>query len=379
MPSVKRHVMVDGRPLLEPKGGGVFEYTSRLVKSLRERGDHTYHVWANQYQRLAEPATMTDSMTRWPNKAIHASIRFADKPRIDRFSPKRPDLFWAPNPHFVSLSPNIPLVLTVHDLSYERYPEFFSAKRRLWHRAINPRSLSKRAAAIIAVSRHTKRDLIELYDIPEERIHVTHEGCDETYFERADSEKLRELKRRLALPEHFILHVGTLEPRKNHQTLITAFESLKRNPRYRDLGLVLAGPRGWKNADILNAVHKSPERASIKLLGFVNPSDKPLLYQTSMLFVFPSFYEGFGLPPLEAMASGTPVVASFASSLGEIVGDAGLLIDPYRPADLADALESLLESPSLRATYAHKGRLQAQKFSWDNCAQKTAEVFAQIC
>lgn len=377
MTSVKRHVMIDGRPLLEPKGGGVFEYTSRLVQALQEHDRHTYHVWANQLQRAPIRVGQPVRMTRWPNKALHAGIRFLNKPTLDSFSEKTPDIFWAPNPHFISLSENIPLALTVHDLSYERYPEFFSSKRRLWHKAINPRGLAKRASAILAVSEHTKRDLVELYDVPEERIHVTHEGCSEAFFKKADEQQLREVRKKYHLPEHFILHVGTLEPRKNHQALITSFELLKKNPRYRDLSLVLAGPRGWKNADILAAVRKSPERVSIKLLGFVDPEDRPALYQSALLFAFPSFYEGFGLPPLEAMASGTPVVASFASSLGEIVGNAGLLIDPYRPADIADALESALESPSLRATLAHRGREQAKKFTWDKCAQKTAEVFAQ--
>jgi len=390
MISVKRHIMIDGRPLLEPKGGGVFEYTSRLVHALRERGDHTYHIWANQYQRVgAEPLLRTDRMTRWPNKAMHAGIRFLEKPELDRFfqpseasaaeGRDKPDLFWAPNPHFISLSPNMPFAITMHDLSYERYPEFFSSKRRLWHKAIDPRSLTERATAILAVSAHTKRDLVDLYRLPEEKIHITHEGCGEEFFKRAEEETLRDLRSRLGLPEHFILHVGTLEPRKNHLALVSAFELLKKNPRYGDLGLVLAGPCGWKNADILRAVRKSPASASIKLIGFVDAADKPALYQSALLFAFPSFYEGFGLPPLEAMASGTPVIASFASSLGEIVGNAGLLIDPYRPADLADALESTLESPSLRATLAHRGRIQAQKFTWADCAQKTAEVFAQIC
>ena len=378
---VRRKILIDGRPLLDPEGGGVFEYTRRLTDHLLKNGSHDYHVWANAWKKeLSVDSTgQIDTMTSWPNKLLHSSARFINKPRLDRLTDYEADVFWAPNPHFISLSSELPFALTIHDLSFVRYPEFFSTKQRLWHRTTSPKGLCKKASAILAVSKHTKRDLVEIYGIPDKKIHVTYEGCGEEYFESLGDKRLTEVSVRLGLPERFILQVGTLEPRKNHISTITAFNLIKQNSRYKELGLVIAGPRGWNNRDILSAVAESPYRDEIIILGFVEKKDKPAIYQLAEVMAFPSFYEGFGLPPLEAMASGTPVVASFSASLGEVVHDAGILIDPYRPVELAEALEAVLESPSLKAILAHKGRQRAQKFTWKTCAQKTAEIFANIC
>jgi glycosyltransferase involved in cell wall biosynthesis len=314
-------------------------------------------------------------LTRWPNKLLNAGMRLAAAPAVDRLAGGNADLLWVPNLNFLAASPGLPLALTVHDLSFERYPEFFSTRRRLWHGAVGPRDLCLRAAAVLAVSEHTKRDLVELYGLPPERIAVTHEGCDPSFFEAPDASALAEAATRLRLPERFILHVGALEPRKNHQALLDAFHQLKPQSSFADLGLVLAGPKGWQNGPIRHAIARSPYRESIRLLGFVGTEDRRALYRLASVFAFPSFYEGFGLPPLEAMASGAPTVASFASSLGEVVGDAGILIDPYRPSELADAMAAALESGTLAEELSERGRARAAMFSWEACAKKTAAAF----
>lgn len=379
MPSVNPRILMDGRPLLDPQGGGVFEYARRLADKLKSRSDITFGTWANCY--APTPLAMehgVDVMTRWPNKILHAGARFASRPRFDRLSGREADVFWAPNPHFISLSEDMPLVLTMHDLSFERYPEFFSTKQRLWHRAVDPKTLCRRSAHIISVSEHTKRDIVDLYGIDPERITVTHEGCDDRFRRVPTPESLDATRKRLGLPKHYLLHVGTLEPRKNHLGLLAAFESLKRDARFDDLHLVLAGPSGWNNREIRQAIGRSPVRDSIRTLGFVDEEDKPGLYRMAHTFIFPSFYEGFGLPSVEAMASGTPVVASFAASLGEIVGDAGILIDPYRPTDMADAIASVLESPALRSELSERGKRRAEAFTWEAAAERTAEVLRSV-
>ena len=381
MPLANTRMLIDGRALLDPKSGGVFEYASRLTAELSRQSPDRYAVWANAWRRQPSAFSLQPSavrVTHWPNKLLHAGILSFKAPKIDRLAGLRPSAFWAPNPHFIALSPGIPLVLTVHDLSLEKYPEFFSSKQRLWHRAVDPARLCRRSAVILAVSERTKDDLVRLYGVPPEKIAVTEEGCDERFFNPPDSAGLEAVKKRFALPDRFILHVGALEPRKNHRSLIDAFNLLKSGPRFADLGMVFAGPPGWKNHEILAAVGRSPYRRDIRLLGFVDREAQRALYRLAGVFAFPSFDEGFGLPPLEAMASGAPVVASFAGALGEVVGDAGVLVDPYRPAELADALAAVLDSPSLAARLSERGKIRARTFTWERCARATSAVFDAV-
>lgn len=375
----KPGLLIDGRSLLDQQSGGVFEYARELTAELRRRNHWNCRIWANSWKKPAnlEPDV---TLTRWPNKLLHGSILLAGRPRLDTLVTTSDvnHLYWMPNWNFAAFSPKTNLALTVHDLSFERYPEFFSWKRRLWHPLVGARRLCRRADVILAVSEHTKRDLVELYGLDPAKIRVTYHGVADRYRSPIAPERLTEVRRRLELPERFVLHVGTGEPRKNHLALLDAFALIKKNPAQRDLGLVLVGPAGWKNDALKAALRRHPNRADIRRLGYVAPDDKVALYRLAAAFAFPSFYEGFGLPPLEAMATGTPVVASFAGSLGEVVGDAGILVDPYRPAELADALQSVLESPALAAKLSELGRTKAQAFTWEACAEATEKAFESI-
>jgi len=372
--NVNPTLLIDGRALLEPAGGGVFEYTRRLTEALKASGRFAPRVWANAWRDGAAPGV--DVLTRVPNKLLHAAMRFGGRPTVSAMAGAEPAALWMPNAHFAPPEPAVPLALTVHDLSYELYPEFFSLKQRLWHRAVDPRSLARRAAAILAVSETTKRDVVERWGIAPERVTVTLEGAPSA--DAPGVAALERLRARFKLPERFILHVGALEPRKNHLALLDAYHQLRPQARFNGLGLVLAGPAGWNNDAILRAIRRSPYRDDIRLLGYVSESDRAALYRLASVFAFPSFYEGFGLPPLEAMAAGLPVVASHAGALGEVVGDAGILTDPYRPSELSDALASVLDSPSLAALYAERGRLRAARFDWRDCAKKTEDAISRI-
>jgi glycosyltransferase involved in cell wall biosynthesis len=372
--NVNPTLLIDGRALLEPAGGGVFEYARRLTAALKASGRLDCRVWANAWDAGATPDV--DVMTRVPNKLLHASMRFAGRPTLPAMAGLRPSALWMPNAHFAPAHPDVPLILTVHDLSYELYPEFFSLKQRLWHRAVGPRALARRAEAILAVSETTKRDVIERWGVAPERVTVTLEGAPSAY--APDRDALDAARARFRLPERFILHVGALEPRKNHLGLLDAYHQLRPQTRFNGLGLVLAGPAGWNNGDILAAIRRSPYRDDIRLLGYVTESDRAALYGLATVFAFPSFYEGFGLPPLEAMAAGLPVVASHAGAVGEVVGDAGILTDPYRPSELSDALAAVLDSASLAELYAERGRKRAAAFDWDSCAKKTEDAIFRV-
>ncbi len=382
MPEKRFRILVDARTLLDTNGAGVFEYARLLRDALAASGRYDLETWANaalpSVASRQTPAPGIDTLTRYPNKLLNASMRIFGAPRVESFASSPPDACWMPNLNFIALSPDTPLALTIHDLTFEIYPEFFSLKQRLWHRAIAPRTLAARANVLLAVSETTKRDIVERWGVLPERVVVTHEGVDASFFEAPSPAELRATREKHALPERFILHVGTLEPRKNHLGLLGAYERLRSQERYADLGLVLVGPSGWNNAEILRAIRQSPHRECIRHIGYVNTAERRNLYRLASVFAFPSFYEGFGLPPLEAMASGTPVVASHAGSLGELVENAGLLTDPYRPAEIASALAAVLDSPALAERYARRGRERAKRFSWNACARKTEEAFAAM-
>ena len=373
---IKPRVLMDGRALLDPSGGGVFTYARKTAFALKISARLDLEIWANAAQAAA--AEGIDTFTRYPNKFLNGAMRLCGAPRLDRLAASKPDLCWLPNPNFIALSPNVPLALTIHDLTFETYPEFFSLKQRLWHRAVAPRSLARRAQLVLAVSETTKRDAVERWGLSPERVVVTHEGVSSDFFDAPPQDALRRAKETHRLPERFILHVGALEPRKNHLGLLEAYHQLRPQARYSGLGLVLAGPAGWNNAEIFAAIRKSPYRADIRLLGYVSDLDRRCLYRLASVFAFPSFYEGFGLPPLEAMASGTPVVASHAGALGEVIGNAGLLTDPYRPTEIAAGLTSMLDSPSLSDLYIARGRTCAKRFTWQECAKKTEEAFLRF-
>ncbi len=370
--TVKPRLLVDGRALLEPSSGGVFEYARKLTTALKASERFEVEVWANAARPRATEGI--DTLTRYPNKLLHLSMRICGAPRIDWLAAKAPALCWLPNPHFMALSPSVPLALTIHDLTFETYPEFFSAKQRLRHGIVEPEKQARRAQLVLAVSETTKRDMIERWRLPPERILVTHEGVATDFFDPPPHTDMRRTRERHRLPERFILHVGALEPRKNHLGLLEAYHQLHQQERHAELGLVLAGPPGWNNAAILQAIRRSPYRGDIRILGYVSDMERRCLYRLASVFAFPSFYEGFGLPPLEAMASGLPVVASHAGALGEIIETAGLLTDPYRPTEIAAGLEAVLDSPALADLYIARGRERAKCFSWQACAKKTEDA-----
>jgi len=223
-------------------------------------------------------------------------------------------------------------VLTVHDLSFLRVPECFTGALRRYLERVVPRSV-RRADHVIADSHSTKRDLVELLGTPAGKVTVIHSGVEPRFRPIIDRAALGPVRQRYDLPERFIISVGTLQPRKNFATLVEAFARLKSEtgnwkPGARSLKLVIAGGRGWLYEEIFARVEALGLQGDVLFPGFVADEDLPALYNLAEAFVLPSLYEGFGLPPLEAMACGTPVVTSNVSSLPEVVGDAGLMVEP---------------------------------------------------
>ena len=267
-------------------------------------------------------------------------------------------------------------VVTVHDLCVLLFPRAFNPANRLYLAAATRRAV-RQADGVIAVSASTRRDLVRWLGVPEEKIAVVPNGIDATFRPIRDEERLEALRRERGLPERMILFVGTMEPRKNAATLVRAYAQLKERAAISHK-LVLVGGLGWRYERLFTLVEELGLQDDLVFPGFVSYDELPLWYNAADLFVYPSLYEGFGLPPLEAMACGVPVITSNVSSLPEVVGEAGPLVDPLDVEGLAEAMAHVLSDGALRAEMRERGLARAGQFSWLEAARGTARVYDRV-
>jgi len=291
------------------------------------------------------------------------------------------DVFFMPNINFIALSQKTKLVLTIHDLSYEIFPESFSLKRRLWHSILNPRKLARRADKIIAVSDSTKNDILSEWKINAQKIQRIYNGIDEN-FEQVDRNdpKLIEVKEKYHLPFNFIFFLGTIEPRKNIPAIVKAYDQLRslNNPHLDKYKLVIAGGKGWKTGKILDVMREAKFTNDIIFTSCILNEDKAAVYTLASLFVYPSFFEGFGIPVLEAMRCALPVVASNASSIPEVAGNGAIMVDPDRPDELFLAIKEILLDRDFCANLKEQAQKQAIKFNWKTSARELLVVFMKV-
>ncbi len=267
------------------------------------------------------------------------------------------------------------VVVTIHDL----ISVFFGYNIPFWSRQFFGRWMPfsyRFADHLIAVSEHTKKDAIRVLHIPEEKITVIHEAADAKYHLLADTE-VKIVRALYSLGDApFILHVGTLEPRKNLPFLVRAFAQAK--TRLGPTKLVITGKKGWYYENLFRLVNELKLNDEVIFTGYVEDEDIPALYNAAHIFAFPSLYEGFGLPPLEAMASGTPVISSNTSSMPEVIGEAGILLPPKGESDWAEAMVELVNNDKHWQKLRREGLKQAKKFSWQKCANETIAVYEKV-
>lgn len=372
---------IDIRCLVEGRRTGVEEYTINLLENLFAMDKkNKYVLFLSSFRRpdidlqnFKDHKNVSVRIFRCPNKLLNFLFWYFNFPKIDRML-GGVDMLFFPNIIFGAWSKDAKAVLTMHDLSFERYPETFSWKRRLWHVFINPGKLCRQADKIITVSQSSKNDIVDLYRVSEGKIGVIPSAVSEKFFvmDRNNS-RLIEVKEKYGLPYKFILYLGTVEPRKNIVGIIRAYNQLRKisHPELEKYKLVIAGASGWKQKKIFNEIKKSPYRQDIILAGYICDEDKPALYNLASLFVYPSFFEGFGFPPLEAMNCGVPVIVSNISSLPEVVGGAGIMVDPDKPDEIFQAMREILLNRDLQEKLRKNGLEQAKKFNW----KKTAREF----
>jgi len=374
----------------------VEEYTLNLLRGLFEKDkQNEYVLFFNSFKKtpanfnwIKKYPNVKLKQFHVPNKLLNFSFWYLGWPKIDRLL-GGVEIFFMPNIIFGSVSRKTKLLLTMHDLSFERYPETFSWSRRLWHVFINSKKICRRADKIIAVSDSTKDDLVTLYNIPPKKIEVIYSGVAEKFkiISRNDSEMIK-VKEKYNLPYKFILYLGTIEPRKNIKTLVVAYQILKKYAQIKKwetlekYKLVIAGHKGWMNKKILEEISKTQKQLKnpedIQMINFVEEADKEYVLNLASLFVYPSIFEGFGFPPLEAMKCGVPVIASNNSSLPEIVGEAGILVDSDKPGEIGASIKNILLSEKLKEELIARGIERAKIFQWKTTVHKVLKIMDKI-
>ncbi|NLD71706.1 MAG: glycosyltransferase family 4 protein [Chloroflexi bacterium] len=360
------------------QGAGIGRYTRGLIRALVEIDRTNRYVL---FSAGRDPRGAT-----WPANVAYRALPLTDRhlailwqrlrlPLPVETITGRVDLFHSPD--FV-LPPvwRARTALTVHDLSFMRYPECSSPPLLEYLMRSVPRSV-ERADLVLADSESTRRDVIELLGIAEDRVRTLYAGVEERFSRPAEPDAVEAVRRRYGIARPYILGLGTLQPRKNFPALIRAYHAL-RETHGVEHQLVIGGGRGWLDDEIYATIDALGLEGDVLLPGYVDDADLPALYTGAAVFAFPSLYEGFGIPILEAMACGTPVVSADASSLPEVTGDAALLVSPHDVEALAHALWRLLDDGDLRETLVERGRQRVALFRWEAAARTLLEAYASL-
>ncbi len=367
-------IAIDAR-IAHYTGAGIGQYTVHLAQALARRDQVNKYVILQSRKDhrflVNEPNVRRVSLWTPSHNRLEQELLAVELPL------RRLDIDLLHSPDFI---PPLRLngfksVITVHDLAFLRWPHFMTADSARYYGQVD--QAVKRADAIIAVSESTKNDLERLLGASPDKITVVHEAADPVYRPMPKDEAWASLKSKYPLPDEFILFVGTIEPRKNIGTLLRAYRRLRDDYKVT-AGLVLAGAVGWLSDQVFEDVEQLGLKEHVTFLGRVENGNLVYLYNAARCLAHPAFYEGFGLTPLEAMACGTPVVASNVSSVPEVVGDAALLVDPNSDEALAVALQRLLTDDALWVSLREKGLARARTFSWERAAEETLAVYHRV-
>lgn len=351
--------------------GGTATYVAQLVDGLARRADGHRIETLSFGRGLRTRRTIGSRVNTLCRDVVWSQVGLpavAGRRRLDLLHLTGPVIpLWTPCPR----------VVTVYDMGLLRYREFATPWMVYHARAVHPIAI-RRADAIISISDFARGEIVEMLCLPRERITVIPLGVSPRFFAVPSAEDLADVRQRLDLRRPFILHVGVLSPRKNLERLMGAYRRLRAAGQI-DHELVLAGSRGWRDEGILRrAATLDPSGRDIRWIGHVEDGDLPALYHLADLFAYPSLYEGFGIPPLEAMAAGTPVVASNAAAIPEVLGDAALLVDPTDEDALAEGLRRALLSEGTRRELRERGRARAATFTWERTVRETLAVYDRV-
>lgn len=365
-------IAIDARKLHDY---GIGTYVRNLVRELGRQADpHEYVLICRPEDQAQITENLNGRFTAVVDRSAPYSVSEQFTVPLDL---RRHDVDLFHEPHYV-LPPLAPCrsVVTIHDCIHLRFPRYLPNKLAYAYARAFLWTAAHRADRVITVSEASKRDILQYFHVPPEKIEVIYNGIDERFWMPPAEEEIERVRERYQLTDRFVLYAGNIKPHKNLERLIEAFHQLRRGGD--DVKLLIIGDEISKYATLRRAVHRHKLHKHVRFLGFVADQTLAVLYRLASVFVFPSLYEGFGLPPLEAMASGTPVVTSNVSSLPEVVGDAALLIDPYDPEAIAGAMRMVLNDEALRDHLRERGLARAREFSWQRSIARVRAIYEEV-
>ena len=366
-------VAIDARKLHD---FGIGTYIRNLLRHLGKIDRET------EYVLLCHAADLGIAAQLGPNfrTVLEASPNYSLREQIHVpwvLRRERPDVFHAP--HYV-LSPATPCraVVTIHDCIHLMFPQYLPNRAAYVYARALMWNAARQAHRILTVSEASKRDIIHFFNVAPEKVVVAYNAIEERFAATPSDEAIARVRERYQLDHQFVLYVGNIKPHKNLVRLIEAFDQLRRRG-FDDLKLLIIGDEISKLPALRRAVHSHKLHKHVRFLGYLQDETLAILYRLAAVFVFPSLYEGFGLPPLEAMASGTPVVTSNVSSMPEVAGDAAVLVDPYNVDSIVDGIAAVLRDPPLREALRARGFARAGEFSWARSVARTQALYQEVC
>lgn len=375
--SKPQHIAVNARLLLKDRLEGIGRFSYEVLKRMVERNpevrfsfffDRPWHedfiFGPNVEPHVLIPQARHPFLYYW---FFHLSV-------TRKLRKLKPDLFFSPD-GYLSLRTPVPQVPVFHDLAFEHYPEFISRIEAWYYRKYFPQYAQK-AQQILTVSQYSKQDLHTLYKVPEEKIHVVYNGASE-YFFPIDPAEQQQVREQYAEGKQYFHYVGAIHPRKNLDTLIQAFDQFKKQTG-SPVKLLIVGRKAWNFEEVIHSYATSDYKEEIHFTGFVSGEELNRIYAASLCLCYVPWFEGFGIPVIEAMQSETAVICSNVSSLPEVAGDATLMVPPGSPESIAEAMAKVYQSPELRDQLIHKGRTQRTLFSWDKTYQKAWNILERL-
>lgn len=362
---------VDGNEANVEKRVGSGQFAFELLKQFSLDKNHKFLVYLKEKPRIDLPKESENykyvvfgPKKFWTQFALPAKLFFS----------KKPDVFFSPSHYGPRFSPS-PNVITIFDLSYIHFPSLFK-KDDLYQLTSWTKRSAKKAKAIVTISNYSKEDIVKHYKIDPKDIHVAYPGYDQNLFKPQSKQKIDAVKKKYKIKGDYIFFLGTIQPRKNLIRLLDAFESVNRELRTGNLQLVISGKKGWLYDEFFEKIKEL--KSKVVIIDFAEEKDLPGLFSGAQAFVLPSLHEGFGIPVIEAQACGCPVVVSNVSSLPEIVGESGVLVDPESDDSIADGVKKVLTDEKTRTDLAERGFKNVKRFSWEKCAQEVLSTLSKV-